>query len=62
MNDFAAVFYLKGDAWQSTFAKWGVQTVILPPDAPLVTALRALPSWETVYSDKQAVILTRKPI
>jgi hypothetical protein len=62
MNDFAAVYYLKGDAWQSTFAKWGIQTVVLPPDAPLVTALRALPSWETIYSDKQAVVLTRKPV
>ena len=62
MNDFAAVYYLKGDAWQSTFAKWGIQTVILPPDAPLVTTLRALPSWETIYSDKQAVILTRKSV
>jgi hypothetical protein len=61
MNDFAAVYYLKGDAWQSAFAKWGIQTVILPPDAPLVTALRALPSWETIYSDKQAIVLTRKP-
>jgi len=62
MNDFAAVYYLKGDAWQITFAKWGIQTVVLPPDAPLVTALRALPSWETIYSDKQAVVLTRKPV
>lgn len=61
MNDFAAIYYLKGDAWQSAFAKWGIQTVVLPPDAPLVTALRALPSWETIYSDKQAVVLTRKP-
>jgi hypothetical protein len=62
MNDFAAVYYLKGDAWRSAFAKWGIQTVVLPPDAPLVTALRDLPSWETIYSDKQAVVLTRKPL
>jgi len=62
MNDFAAVYYLKGDAWKSTFAKWGIQTVVLPPDAPLVTAVRALPSWETIYSDKQAVVLTRRPM
>jgi hypothetical protein len=34
--------------------------VVLPPDAPLVTALRALPDWETIYSDSQAVILARK--
>ena len=62
MNDFAAVYYLKGDAWQSTFARWGIQTVVLPPDAPLVTALRALPSWEIIYCGQQAVVLTRKPV
>jgi len=62
LNDFAAVYYLKGDAWQSALAKWGIQTVVLPPDAPLVTALRSLPSWETIYSDNQAVVLTRKRV
>ena len=60
MNNLAAVYYLKGNAWQSTFAQWGIRTVALPPDAPLVTALRALPEWETIYSDDQAVVLTKK--
>jgi hypothetical protein len=60
MNDFAAVYYLKGDAWQRTFTKWRIQTVVLPPDAPLVTALRAMPSWETIYSDKQGIVLSKK--
>jgi hypothetical protein len=60
MNNLAAVYYLKGDAWKSTFAEWGIRTVVLPPDAPLATALRALPAWETIYSDKEAVVLTAK--
>lgn len=60
MNNLAAVYYLKGDTWRSDFAKWGIRTVALPPDAPLTTALRALPEWETIYSDKQAVVLSRK--
>jgi hypothetical protein len=60
MNNLAAVYYLRGNAWQSTFAKWGIRTVALPPDAPLVTALRALPEWETIYSDDRAVVLTKK--
>jgi hypothetical protein len=60
MNNLAAVYYLKGDAWQREFARWRIRTVALPPDAPLTTALRALPDWETIYSDKQAVVLTRK--
>ena len=60
MNNLAAVYYLKGDAWQSDFTRWGIRTVALPPDAPLATALRALPEWETIYSDKQAIVLSRK--
>lgn len=60
MNDLATTYYLKGDSWRSPFERWGIQTVVLPPDAPLVTALRALPDWELIYSDKQAVILIRK--
>ena len=60
MNDLATTYYLKGDSWRSPFEKWGIRTVVLPPDAPLVTALRALPDWEAIYSDKQAVILIRK--
>jgi hypothetical protein len=60
MDDLATTYYLKGDSWRSPFEKWGIRTVVLPPDAPLVTALRALPDWETIYADPQAVVLTRK--
>ena len=60
MNNLATVYYLRGDAWQREFAKWGIQTVALPPDAALATALRDLPEWETIYSDKQAIVLTKK--
>jgi hypothetical protein len=60
MEDLATTYYLKGDLWRSLFEKWAIRTVVLPPDAPLVTALRASPDWETVYSDNQAVVLTEK--
>jgi len=60
MDDLATTYYLKGDSWRSPFEKWGIRTVVLPPNAPLVTALRALPDWETIYADPQAVVLTRK--
>jgi len=40
--------------------KWGIRTVVLPPDAPLTTALGSLPDWKTIYADKQAVVLTKK--
>jgi hypothetical protein len=60
MDDLATTYYLRGDAWRKPFEKWGIRTVVLPPDAPLVTALQALPDWETIYADNQAVVLTRK--
>jgi hypothetical protein len=50
MNDFAATYYFRGD----------VRTLVLPPDAPLITALRASPDWREIYADSEAVILTRR--
>jgi hypothetical protein len=59
MDELATTYYLRGDSWRSIFEKWGIQTVVLPPDAPLVTALRSLPNWKTLYSDSHAIVLTR---
>jgi hypothetical protein len=60
MDDLATTYYLRGDSWRSPFEKWGIRTVVLPPDAPLATALLALPDWQTIYADNQAVVLTKK--
>jgi hypothetical protein len=59
MDDFAASYYLKDD-WGMPFKQWGIATVALPPDAPLITALRACPQWKQVYADSEAVILVRR--
>jgi hypothetical protein len=59
INAFAATYYLQGDLWKDSLTKWGINTVILPPDAPLVTALAARSDWRTIYSDQQAVVLTK---
>jgi hypothetical protein len=59
MDDLATTYYLRGDSWRSPFEKWGIRTVVLPPDAPLVTALAAQHDWKTVYADSQAVVLTK---
>jgi hypothetical protein len=59
MDELASTYYLKGNSWRTLFEKWGIQTVVLPPDAPLVTALIALPDWKRIYSDNQAVIMTK---
>jgi hypothetical protein len=49
-----------GDNWRMPFKAWGIRTLILPPDAPLITALIADPEWQRVYSDTEAAILTRR--
>jgi hypothetical protein len=59
LDDLATTYYLRGDSWRGPFEKWGIRTVVLPPDAPLVTALGALPDWKTIYADGQAVVLTK---
>lgn len=59
MNDFASTYYLRGTSWQSPLERWNIRTVALPPDSPLVTALQSMPGWKTVFSDRQAVVLTR---
>ncbi|MGA7382594.1 MAG: hypothetical protein WBX03_17215 [Terriglobales bacterium] len=59
MDQFAATYYLKGKSWQDPLNEWGIRTVVLPPDAPLIGALRGMPAWEEVFADKQAVVLAR---
>jgi hypothetical protein len=61
MDSFAATYYITGDSWYSPIDKWQIQTVVLPPDAPLATALQIMPIWKSVYADSQAVVLTRTP-
>jgi hypothetical protein len=59
MNDFAAAYYFR-DNWSLPLKQWGIRTLILPPDAPLITALRARPEWQQIYADSEAVILTKR--
>jgi len=61
LDDFASTYYVKGGSWRDSLVKWGIRTVVLPPDAPLVTALQTMPGWKTIYADAQAVILTKAP-
>jgi hypothetical protein len=59
LDEFASVYYLKGQTWRTPLERWNIQTVVLPPDAPLVTALGTLPGWRQVFADRQAVVLIR---
>jgi hypothetical protein len=60
LDDFADSYYLKHQ-WRHPLQQWGIRTVVLPWDAPLVTALSSLPDWKRIYVDSQAVILTFAP-
>lgn len=60
LDDFASIYYVRG-RWEDLLAPWDIRTVLLPPDAPLVAALRLKGGWKEIYSDSQAVILTRAP-
>lgn len=51
---------LSSPVWQQLLDRWQIRTVILPPETPLVAALRQNIGWQVVYADPQAVILTRR--
>jgi len=59
MDDFASTYHLTGPSWRASLDGWSIRTVVLPPDAPLVTALQSMPDWKTTFADRQAVILTK---
>jgi hypothetical protein len=59
MNDFGDCYYLTND-WEKTLRTWRIRTVVLPPDAPLITALRSRAEWQEIYADSEAVILTER--
>ena len=61
LDDRAATYYLRTSHWKEPIEGWRIRTVVLPPEAPLVTALRSKPEWNQIYADAHAVILTRSP-
>jgi hypothetical protein len=60
LDSFASAYFVRGHAWNDPIQAWQVQTIILPPDAPLIVALRSQPEWKTTFEDKQAVVLERE--
>jgi hypothetical protein len=61
MSQFASTYYVTDD-WTRPLREWSIRTVVLPPDAPLVTTLRSQPEWKQIYMDAQAAVLTRTTI
>jgi hypothetical protein len=60
LDDFASVYFLNKQ-WYDHLRQWKIRTVVLPPDAPIVTALRSTTNWKQIYADSQVVILTIPP-
>ncbi len=60
LDDLAAAYYVRTDHWQQDLERWQIRTVLLPPHAPLVSALRLKPEWHQVYTDHLALIMTRE--
>lgn len=58
LTRLADIYYIRRN-WEEEFDATKVCSVMLPPDAPLISALRERPDWKVIYSDKQAVVLTR---
>jgi len=59
MDEFFSTYSLGGRFWRAPLEKWGIRTVVLPPDTPLVAALKTMPDWKQVFADSQATILTK---
>jgi hypothetical protein len=59
MDQSGATYNISNESWREPLEKWQIRTVILPPNAPLVSALRCQSGWKEVYGDPQAVIFKR---
>jgi hypothetical protein len=60
MDQYAATYAAKGENWRQPLSEWGIRTIVLPPESPLLAAVRALPAWKQVYSDGQVTILSQQ--
>jgi hypothetical protein len=47
--------------WEQTLARYGVNTVLLPPDAPLASTIKESSRWRVVYDDGSAIVFRAVP-
>lgn len=59
LEEFVHTYRAEND-WRDVLRRFHVNTVILPPHAPLAILLQEEPSWQTAFGDQQAVILVRR--
>jgi len=60
-DERSSLYWVLRKDWEEVLERRGIRMIVLPPDAPLVTALRLVPGWKQAYADSQAVILSRQP-
>lgn len=60
LDSFAQTYRAQSD-WREPLRRYGVQTVVLPPETAMASALRQDQNWDNIFEDKQAVIFTRRP-
>ena len=58
MDSFAETYGLTNH-WEAPLESWQIRTVLVPPSAPLASVLGSRAGWSQIYSDSQAVILTK---
>lgn len=46
--------------WRAPLERYGVQTVIIAPNVPLVSFLRGDGAWRTAFEDRQAVVFVKQ--
>ncbi|HLK64068.1 MAG TPA: hypothetical protein VKU19_11545 [Bryobacteraceae bacterium] len=47
------------DGWETTLAKFGVDTILMPPNTPLAGALKVSSRWRMVYEDTVSVVYSQ---
>lgn len=57
-NQYTDVLNLKYD-WEKTLQGYGIDTVLMPPYAPLASALKECRQWRVVYDDGVALVFRR---
>jgi hypothetical protein len=45
--------------WEQTLAHYGVNTILMPVDAPLTGALKESRNWRVVYDDTRAIVFRK---
>lgn len=45
--------------WEQTLARYGVNTILMPVDAPLTGALKESRNWRVVYDDTRAIVFRK---